>query len=49
MREIVQVKQFKRDVRLAKKRGKDMAKLRELILLLGEGRPLPPRSIRTIH
>jgi mRNA-degrading endonuclease YafQ of YafQ-DinJ toxin-antitoxin module len=26
--------QFRRDLRLAKKRGKDMAKLRELILLL---------------
>jgi YafQ family addiction module toxin component len=30
-------------VKLAQKRGKDMAKLRELILLLIEGSPLPPR------
>jgi mRNA interferase YafQ len=30
-------------VRLAQKRGKDMAKLREAILLLIEGSPLPPR------
>jgi mRNA interferase YafQ len=30
-------------VKLAQKRGKDMAKLRELILLLKEGSPLPPR------
>ncbi len=35
--------QFKRDVKLAEKRGKDMAKLRELILLLVEASPLPPR------
>jgi mRNA interferase YafQ len=30
-------------VKLAEKRGKDMAKLREIILLLVEGTPLPPR------
>ena len=42
MREIVRSTQFKRDVKLAKKRGKDMAKLRDLILLLAEGTPLPP-------
>ena len=35
--------QFRRDVKLAQKRGKDMAKLREVILLLIEGSPLPPR------
>ena len=35
--------QFRRDVKLAEKRGKDMAKLREIILLLVEGTPLPPR------
>jgi mRNA interferase YafQ len=34
--------QFKRDVKLAKKRGKGMAKLRELLVLLIEGNPLPP-------
>ena len=28
--------------KLAQRRGKDMSKLRELILLLAEGRPLPP-------
>jgi mRNA interferase YafQ len=33
--------QFRRDVKLARKRGKDMPKLRELILLLVEGNPLP--------
>jgi mRNA interferase YafQ len=35
--------QFRRDVKLAKKRGKDIAKLRETILLLVEGTPMPPR------
>jgi len=43
MREIVRSAQFKRDVKLAKKRGKDMAKLQEIILLLVEETPLPPR------
>jgi mRNA interferase YafQ len=40
VREIVRSTQFKRDVKLAKKRGKDLAKLRDLILLLAEGTPL---------
>jgi mRNA interferase YafQ len=35
--------QFRRDVKLAQKRGKDMAKLREVLQLLIEGKPLPPR------
>ena len=35
--------QFRRDVKLAQKRGKKMAKLREIILLLVEGNPLPAR------
>lgn len=34
---------FRRDVKLAQRRGKDMSKLRQLILLLIEGNPLPPR------
>jgi mRNA interferase YafQ len=42
VREIVRSTQFKRDVKLAKKRGKNIAKLRDLILLLAEGTPLPP-------
>jgi mRNA interferase YafQ len=35
--------QFRRDVRRAHKRGKDMGKLRALILLLLAGQPLPAR------
>jgi hypothetical protein len=31
---------FRRDVKLAQKRGNEMAKLREVILLLIEGNPL---------
>ena len=33
--------QFKRDVRQAQKRGKDMGKLKALLILLIEGVPLP--------
>jgi mRNA interferase YafQ len=43
MREIILGTRFKRDVKLVEKRGKNMAKLRELILLLAEETPLPPR------
>ena len=43
MRNPVRGAQFRRDVKLAQRRGKDMAKLRELILLLVEGSPLPAR------
>jgi mRNA interferase YafQ len=35
--------QFRRDVKLAQKRGRDMTKLRAAILLLIDGSPLPPR------
>jgi mRNA interferase YafQ len=35
--------QFRRDVRLAQKRGKNMAKLRAIILLLVKGELLPTR------
>ncbi|MGA2370186.1 MAG: type II toxin-antitoxin system YafQ family toxin [Candidatus Korobacteraceae bacterium] len=43
MRNLISGAQFQRDVKLARKRGKNMAKLRELILLLSEGASLPPR------
>jgi mRNA interferase YafQ len=39
--------QFRRDVKLAQRRGKDMSKLREMISLLVQGEPLPPAT-RTI-
>jgi len=34
---------FRRDVRKAEKRGKDMAKLRTVLALLIDGKPLPER------
>ncbi len=41
MRNLISGSQFRRDVKLARKRGKDLTKLRELILLLGAGAELP--------
>ena len=43
MRNLVRGAQFRRDVKLAQRREKDMAKLREVILLLIEGNALPAR------
>jgi mRNA interferase YafQ len=43
LRTLVSGAQFRRDVKLAAKRGKDMAKLRETILLLAGADPLPAR------
>ena len=42
MRHPIPVGQFKRDVKLCKKRNKDMTKLRDLMTLLIEDKPLPP-------
>ena len=43
MRNPIEGAEFRRDAKLAQKRNKDMAKMREAILLLIEGRPLQPR------
>jgi mRNA interferase YafQ len=43
MRSLIRGAQFKRDVKRAERRGKDLAKLRELVLLLMEGDSLPLR------
>ena len=43
MRNPVKGTRFRNDLRLAEKRGKDMAKLRGVSLLLIEGSPLRPR------
>lgn len=43
MRNAISVAQFRRDVKLAGKRGYDMSKLREAILLLAASSPLPER------
>jgi mRNA interferase YafQ len=41
MRKLIVGTQFKRDVKRMEKRGKPMAKLREVIQLLLDGNPLP--------
>ena len=43
MKNLVRGAQFRRDVKLAERRGKDLSKLREVLLLLAEGQPLAPR------
>jgi mRNA interferase YafQ len=43
MREVIRASQFKRDVKLAERRVKDMAKLRHALLLLMEEKELPER------
>ena len=42
MRTFSRTSQFKKDVKLAGKRGKDLAKLKMILDLLIEGDPLPP-------
>lgn len=39
--EVRRLSEFKRDVKRAEKRGKDMAKLRAVIMLIMSGEPLP--------
>ena len=41
----VRSSQFKRDVKRAGRRGKDLAKLRELLVLLIQQEPLPARNL----
>lgn len=41
MRNPIQGTQFKRDVKLSIKRGKDMSKLKTLMVLLIEDKPIP--------
>jgi mRNA interferase YafQ len=43
LRNLISGTQFKRDVKLAQRRGKGMAKMRELLLLLVREEPLPPQ------
>ena len=43
MREVIRGTQFKRDVKLAERRHKNLTKLREVIVLLMEGTALPAR------
>jgi mRNA interferase YafQ len=41
MKQVSQTRQFSRDVKRMRKRGKDLDKLREVVKLLAEGIPLP--------
>ena len=43
MFEILRTTQFKRDVRKARKRGKDTDRLKTVIILLAQGRTLPAK------
>jgi mRNA interferase YafQ len=43
VRKLIRGAQFRRDVKLARRRGYDLEKLREAILLLAEGNALAPR------
>ncbi len=43
MRTFSRTSQFKKDVKRADKRGKDMAKLKAALEMLIEGEPLPPQ------
>ena len=42
MKKVSQTRQFSRDVKRMRKRGKDLHKLQEVVKLLVEGTPLPP-------
>ncbi len=41
MKKVSQTRQFSRDVKRMRKRGKDLEKLQEIVKLLAEGIPLP--------
>ena len=43
MKSLSQATQFSRDVKLMRRRGKDLRALREIVALLAQGHPLPPR------
>jgi mRNA interferase YafQ len=43
MRTLSQTTQFSRDVKRMRKRGKDLAKLQEVVRLLASGSPLDPK------
>ena len=43
MKRLSQTKQFARDVKRMRKRGRDLAKLRAVVAALAEGTPLDPK------
>ncbi|MDR1001363.1 MAG: type II toxin-antitoxin system YafQ family toxin [Clostridiales bacterium] len=42
--EVKQTIQFKRDYRLAKKRGQNLGLLQDIVLMLADGKPLPEKN-----
>lgn len=45
MRDVVEAKAFQRDMKLMRKRGKDMRKMTEVVRMLATGTPLPARYV----
>jgi mRNA interferase YafQ len=43
MKRVSQTKQFHRDVKRMRKRGKELSKLQDLVCQLAEGKPLSPQ------
>jgi mRNA interferase YafQ len=41
MKKVSQTRQFARDIKRTRKRGRDLDKLREIVRILAEGTPLP--------
>lgn len=44
MKRVSQTKQFARDIKRMKKRGKDLAKIQGIVKKLAQGNPLPPKN-----
>ena len=44
MKQVSQTKQFSRDIKRMKKRGKDLAKLQGMVRKLAQGNTLPPKN-----
>ncbi len=44
MKQVSQTKQFARDIKLMKKRGKDLTKLQDVVKKLVQGETLPPKN-----
>lgn len=43
MKRVSQTTQFSRDIKRMRKRGKDLARLREIVKQLAQGKPLNPK------
>ena len=43
MKQVSQTRQFSRDIKRMKKRGKDLTRLQDIVRKLVQGNPLPPK------